>query len=113
MSYCKKFAAVLVALVSIGFLAPLPLRAADPIETAGMGVAMTAGNAVAIPAKAVSVFWGLTAGALSFILSGGNVELTQQIWRDVTEGPYLITPEVAQKAIGERPELQKKTSSEQ
>jgi hypothetical protein len=31
--------------------------------------------------------------------------LTRQIWRDTTEGPYLITPDVARKAIGQRPEL--------
>jgi len=39
------------------------------------------------------------------VATGGNAELTQQIWRDTTEGPYLITPEVAHKAIGKRPEL--------
>lgn len=109
----KRFALPIIALVLIGILSPLPLRAADPIEAAGMGVGLTAGNAIAIPAKAVSVLWGLTAGALSFILSGGNADLTAQIWRDVTEGPYMITPDVARKAVGERPELQKKTSSEQ
>jgi hypothetical protein len=92
----------------MGIFSPLPLRAEDPIEAAGIGVGLTAGNAVVIPAKAVSVLWGLTSGALSFILSGGNVELTKQIWNDVTEGPYMVTPEVARRAIGERPELQKK-----
>jgi hypothetical protein len=58
-----------------------------------------------VPVKAISFFWGLTEGALSFPLSGGNVELTKQIWQDTTQRPYLITPEVARTAIGERPEL--------
>jgi hypothetical protein len=50
-------------------------------------------------------------GALSFVLTGGNMDLTTQIWRDVTEGPYMITPDVALKAIGERPELNKKRAA--
>jgi hypothetical protein len=107
MNRLKKFATLIIVLVALALSAPLPLRAADPIETAGVGVGLTAGNAIVIPAKTVSVLWGLTAGALSFILSGGNVELTKQIWNDVTEGPYMVTPDVAQKAIGERPELKK------
>lgn len=106
MRRLKELAASVVAAVLILSLSA-PLRAADPIEAAGVGVGLTAGNAVFLPAKAVSVGWGLTAGALSFILSGGNADLTRQIWSDVTEGPYLITPELARKAVGERPELQK------
>jgi len=108
----KTIAPFITVLVLTVFLSPLPLRAEDPIEAAGVGVGLTAGNAVVIPVKAVSVLWGLTSGALSFILSGGNVELTKQIWTDVTEGPYIVTPEVARMAIGERPELQRKVSSE-
>lgn len=101
-----------VVFFGLSLLAPNALRAADPIEAAGIGVGLTAGNAVVIPAKAVSVGWGLISGALSFVLTGGNAELTAQIWRDVTEGPYMVTPEVARRAVGERPELQKKTSAE-
>ncbi|HEX9445611.1 MAG TPA: hypothetical protein VGA73_15925 [Candidatus Binatia bacterium] len=106
----KKIAAGLAAFVLLALSAP-PLRAADPIEAAGVAVGLTAGNAVVIPAKAVSVGWGLISGALSFVLTGGNAELTAQIWRDVTEGPYLVTPDVALKAIGERPELNKKRAA--
>ena len=83
----------------------LPARADDPVEKAGVAVGLTAGNMVAIPAKAISVVMGAVFGAASFVLTGGNAELTKQIWRDTTQGPYLITPEVAKKAVGERPEL--------
>ena len=89
-------------------VAPLSVPAEDAIEKAGIGVGVTAGNVVLLPIKALSVFVGLTVGAASFVLSGGNAELTKQIWNDVTEGPYLITPEVARTGIGERPELKKK-----
>jgi hypothetical protein len=106
----SKFALSLAAAIFAGaFLSPprAPAADRDPIETAGVVAGVTAGNTVAIPAKIISVGTGFIAGALSFILTGGNAELTAQIWRDVTEGPYMITPDVARRAIGERPELEK------
>jgi hypothetical protein len=47
-------------------------------------------------------------GALSFVVTGGNTDLTKQIWQDTTQGPYMITPEVARMAVGQRPELAEK-----
>jgi hypothetical protein len=107
MRHSKKLAPLILAIVVTVILSPASLKAADPIEAAGVGVGVTAGNVIFIPMKAISVGWGLIAGGLSFILSGGNADLTKQIWSDVTEGPYVITPELARKAVGERPELQK------
>lgn len=98
------FALLALAMVLIG-TTPSLLRAEDTIEKAGVTVGVTAGNVVFLPAKAISTSMGLFFGALSFVLTGGNAELTQQIWRDTTEGPYLITPAVARKAIGKRPDL--------
>ena len=94
-----------IAFLMIALLSPLPLSADDLTEKAGIGIGVTAGNMWFVPIKGISLFWGLTEGALSFILSGGNAELTRQIWEDTTQGPYLITPDVARIAIGERPEL--------
>lgn len=79
--------------------------AQDTIESAGAAVGVSAGNAVFLPAKAIAVSMGLISGALSFVLTGGNADLTRQIWRDTTEGPYLITQEIAYKSVGRRPEL--------
>lgn len=103
-----KWALLAVALMTAVLLAPRPASAEEPQAVAGMAVGVTAGNMWFVPIKAISVVMGLTEGAVSFILSGGNAELTEQIWRDTTEGPYLITPEVTQKAVGHRPELQQK-----
>ena len=95
--------AIVLALLS-GGLAPSLLRAEDAIEKAGMVVGVTAGNQIFLPIKITSVSMGLLSGALSLLLTG-NVDLTKQIWDDTLQGPYLITPEVAKKAVGERPEL--------
>jgi len=105
MRHSKKLAPLIVAIVVTVILSPVSLKAADPIETAGVG--LTAGNAIFVPIKAISVGLGLLFGGLSFVLSGGNADLTKQIWSDVTEGPYVIDPELARKAVGERPELKR------
>jgi hypothetical protein len=97
-----------VAAFLIASLSPSILKAQEPIEIAAIDVGVTAGNLVFLPAKAISVSMGVVSGALSFLLTGGNADLTKQIWRDTTQGPYLITPEVAYKAIGRRPELLEK-----
>jgi hypothetical protein len=97
-------AVVVLALILSG-LAPALLRAEDTIEKAGMAVEMSAGNMWFLPAKFISSSIGILSGALSFVVTGGNADLTQQIWQDTLQGPYVITPELAKKSIGERPEL--------
>lgn len=102
----KILALKVVALTLIlSSLAPAVLRAEDTIEKAGMAVELTAGNMWFIPAKFISSSIGILSGALSFVVTGGNVDLTQQIWQDTLQGPYVITPELAKKSIGTRPEL--------
>jgi hypothetical protein len=89
-------------------LNPFPLRAEEAIQKAGVAAGVTAGNMWFLPIKAISVSMGILSGALSYVVTGGNSDLTKQIWQDTTSGPYVISPEVARKAIGERPELLEK-----
>ena len=99
------FALLASAIVLIGTL-PSLLRAEETtIEKAGVAVGVSVGNVIFLPAKAISTSVGVFFGALSFVLTGGDTEIMHQAWRDTTEGPYLITPEVARKAIGKRPNL--------
>lgn len=84
------------------------LRAEEPIEKAGVTIGSTVGNLLFVPLKAISVSMGAVTGALSLVLMGGDDEVTRQVWRDTLQGPYVITPELARKAIGERPELELK-----
>ena len=87
-------------------VAPPSLRAEDNIEKAGVAVGVSAGNMWFLPIKAIVMSVGAIGGALSYVVTGGNAELTQQIWRDTSQGPYIITPEVARTGIGQRPELE-------
>jgi hypothetical protein len=84
---------------------PAPSHAEDAIEAAGVAVGVGPGNLLFLPIKAISVVTGALTGALSYVVTGGNLELTRQIWEDTALGPYLITPQLAREAIGERPEL--------
>ena len=104
--------AIAAFLISTIACASLPARADDLIEKEGVAVGVTAGNLIIIPAKAVSVSMGMLFGALSFVLTGGNAELTQQIWRDTTQPPYMVTPELARKSIGQRPELNRQNTND-
>lgn len=87
-------------------LSPVPLRAEDLTEKAGVAVGVTAGNLWFVPIKAITVTVGALSGALSYVVTGGNRDLTQQIWQDTFQGPFVITPEIARQAIGHRPEIQ-------
>jgi hypothetical protein len=98
--------AAAVVLLTLTTIAPAHLRAEDVIEKAGVVTGVTVGNTIAVPLKAVSMTIGALSGVLSFIVTGGNTDLTQQIWRDTFEGPYMVTPELARKSVGQRPELE-------
>ncbi len=89
-------------------LAPPTLRAEDNIEKAGVAVGVSAGNMWFLPIKAIVISVGAISGALSYVVTGGNAELTRQIWRDTFQEPYVITPELARTGVGRRPELEEK-----
>ena len=103
----KRILLAILFLTLIG-LPPASLRSEDVIETAGVGVGVTAGNLWFLPIKAIAMTVGALSGALSYVVTGGNADLTKQIWQDTSEGPYVITPEVARTSIGRRPELEDK-----
>lgn len=94
-----------LVLLILTCLVPFHLQAEDAIEKAGVGTGVTVGNTIAVPLKAISMMIGGLSGALSFVVTGGNTDLTEQIWRDTLQGPYVITPELARKGVGQRPEL--------
>jgi hypothetical protein len=101
--------ATLALSVTLTAICPSLLPAEDVaenvIEKAGVAAGVSVGNMVFLPAKAFSTSMGLFFGAVSFVLTGGDTEVAQQMWRNSIAEPYLITPELARKAIGRRPEL--------
>jgi hypothetical protein len=106
-------AKLLIAALTLLCACSSPIQADDLIEKEGVGVGVTAGNLVVIPSKVISVSVGIVAGAFSYIMTGGNADLTKQIWRDTTQGPYLVTPELAKKSVGDRPQLRQQTGDMQ
>lgn len=104
----RKQLTIAVMALFLTSLSPALLRAEDMIEKAGVATGVSAGNMWFLPIKAITMTIGALSGALSFVVTGGNTELTQQIWQDTSQGPYIITPDVARTAIGQRPELEPK-----
>jgi hypothetical protein len=100
----RRLSAIFALLLICAF--PALGNAEEAIEQAGIGVGVTVGNVLFLPIKAIAVSMGAFSGALSYVVTGGNADLTKQIWQDTTEGPYAITPEVARRAVGRRPELE-------
>ena len=100
--------AAAVLLLTLTSIAPAHLQAEDVIEKAGVATGVTVGNTIAVPLKAVTMAIGALSGALSFIVTGGDTEVTKQVWRDTFEGPYVVTPELARMSVGQRPELEPK-----
>ena len=105
--HLRAIPSLVVAMFLVGSLPKVSL-AEDAIEKAAVGVGVSAGNLVFGPAKAVSMIIGALSGALSFLVTGGDMEVARQTWQDTSAGPYYITPELAKKAIGERPLLEEK-----
>jgi hypothetical protein len=101
-----RIAMILFATLLWSMIPTKPLRAEDKIENTGVAVGSTVGNLLFVPFKAIAVSMGALTSALSFVVMGGDGELSSQIQRDTLQGPYVITPELARKAIGERPELE-------
>lgn len=97
-----------MVVLSLVALLPQMVRAEDNIEKAGVAVGVSAGNIWFLPLKAVTVSISALTGALSYVLTGGNSELTKQIWQDNFQGPYIIDTEVARMGVGKRPELEEK-----
>lgn len=86
-------------------LFPLRISASDFVEEAAVGIGVTAGNLWFVPIKAIAVVSGMAAGGLAYVFSGGDAEMARQIRENTTQGPYLITPEIARAAVRKRPEL--------
>ena len=101
----KNLCSSTVLALALMSLLPVPLHAEDAIEKAGVATGVSAGNLLFLPIKAISMSVGALSGALSFVVTGGNVELTKQIWQDTSQGPYIITPDLARTSVGQRPQL--------
>jgi hypothetical protein len=103
MSTRWKFFAAAFA-VALTLLSPPLLKAEDVVENAGVAIGVSIGNVLFLPIKAISMTIGALSGGLSYVVTG-NADLTKQIWQDTTQGPYVITPDLARTSVGQRPEL--------
>ncbi len=66
----------------------------------GIGAGTVAGNVLYVPAKMVyGILGGITGGA-SYLLTGGNTQTANTIWRSSLGGDYVLTPDMV---AGQKP----------
>jgi hypothetical protein len=66
----------------------------------GIGAGTVAGNIFYVPAKVVyGILGGITGGA-SYVLTGGNTQTANTIWRSSLGGDYVLTPDMV---AGQKP----------
>src|ERR1700680_2272861 len=60
----------------------------------GVGAGTVASNILYVPAKLVyGILGGITGGA-SYVLTGGNIQTANTIWRSSLGGDYVLKPEM-------------------
>lgn len=60
----------------------------------GVGAGTLATNVVYIPAKLVYGILGGIAGGAGYVLTGGNKDVSNTIWRSSLGGDYVVTPDM-------------------
>jgi hypothetical protein len=60
----------------------------------GVGAGTLATNVVYIPAKLVYGLLGGIAGGAGYVLTGGNKDVSNTIWRSSLGGDYVVTPDM-------------------
>lgn len=60
----------------------------------GVGAGTIAGNLLYIPAKLVYGILGGIAGGAGYVLTGGNSQVSNTIWRSSLGGDYVLTPKM-------------------
>jgi uncharacterized protein DUF4410 len=63
-------------------------------QNVGVGLGTVAGNILYIPAKlAYGILGGITGGA-SYVITGGNQQTANTVWRSTLGGDYVLTPDM-------------------
>jgi hypothetical protein len=66
----------------------------------GVGAGTVAGNILYVPAKLVYGILGGIGGGAGYVLTGGNQQVSDTIWRSSLGGDYVLTPDMV---TGQRP----------
>ena len=60
----------------------------------GIGAGTVAGNVLYVPAKLVYGILGGIAGGATYVLTGGNTQTANTVWRSSLGGDYVLTPDM-------------------
>ncbi len=89
-----KFLAVIVFLLLLSAVGSSEVRAESPWKEAGIGIASVLGSVIYSPVKVQYAALGAVTGGVAWLVTGGNTELAQKIWKPALSGDYVITPQM-------------------
>ena len=75
---------------------PQPAQGGVDWQGAGYGAAALFGNMLYIPAKLIYAAGGGLVGGGGYLVTGGNKQVADTIWRSSLGGDYVLTPEMIQ-----------------
>lgn len=75
---------------------PQPAQGGVDWQGAGYGAAALFGNMLYIPAKLLYAAGGGLVGGGGYLVTGGNKQVADTIWRSSLGGDYVLTPEMIQ-----------------
>ncbi len=75
---------------------PQPAQGGVDWQGAGYGAAALFGNLLYIPAKLIYAAGGGLVGGGGYLVTGGNKQVADTIWRSSLGGDYVLTPEMIQ-----------------
>ncbi|MGH7906846.1 MAG: hypothetical protein ACREP6_09480 [Candidatus Binataceae bacterium] len=75
-----------------GTQAPQPENGGVNWQGAGFGAAAVLGNLLYVPAKVLYAVAGGIVGGGSYLVTGGNSQVSNTIWRSSLGGDYVLTP---------------------
>lgn len=73
---------------------PQPENGGVNWEGVGVGAGTVLGNVVYVPVKVVYGILGGIAGGAGYLLTGGNTQTANSIWRSSLGGDYVLTPDM-------------------
>jgi|GEM_PF-722213 len=83
---------VAAAVLTVAIAAPAGARAASLWEDAGWGVLTVLSNVGYMPAKVLYATTGAITGGFAWVVTGGDLEIAEQIWTPALGGDFVLTP---------------------
>lgn len=93
----KQSAVAVAVMASFLMMSAGSVRAASTFwNEAGVNAGAGLANLLYVPAKAIYATLGMTTGGVAYCVTGGDLEVANEIWNASVNGTWVITPAIIQ-----------------